>query len=426
MAAAYTTMEMPPGTVFPRYASDMIEEALGDSPVVLIHGPRQCGKTTLARTIGEERGYDYYSFDDDAVWRAATNDPVGFVADLADRCVLDEVQRVPHLFSTLKLAIDRNRVPGRLLITGSSNILLMPTLSDSLAGRMSILHLHPLAQCEIHGQESGFLNALTAGSFKAQKYRRLGSALASLIVDGGYPAALARRTAHRRAAWYRDYVDTLVNRDVRDMSRIASLAALPRLMSLAASQTSRLINVSELSAPFHMSRPTIRDYMALLERVFLVETLDPWHNNRLSRLVKTPKLHLTDTGVACSVLGVSAASLWSDRELMGQMLETFVYQELRKQASWHGADVQFYHYRDKDQVEVDIVMEMEGRVVAGVEVKASSTITDADFRGLRKLQGICGKRFVVGVVLYDGEKSLSFGNGLYAVPVAALWEYPKR
>jgi predicted AAA+ superfamily ATPase len=209
---------------------------------------------------------------------------------------------------------------------------------------------------------------------------------------------------------------------VRDLARISALDALPRLLALAAAQTARLLNVADLAAPFQLSRPTIRDYVTLLERVFPLETLPPWHSNRLSRLVKTPKLHLGDTGLACALLGVDGAALAADRPLLGQLLETFVFQELRRHASWHEEPLAFFHYRDKDGAEVDIVMERGARALAGVEVKAAATVTTADFRGLRKLREAAGRRFAGGVVLYDGETSASFGDGLFAVPVRALWE----
>ncbi len=406
---------------YPRFAETRLIEALTDTPVVLIHGPRQCGKTTLAQAVGRRRGYTYFTFDDEVTCAAATADPMGFVTDLTGPAIFDEVQRVPGIFAALKSAVDRRRVPGRFLLTGSTNVLLVPALSDSLAGRMEILRLHPLAQCELAARAPRFLDAVLAGRFKSRKADRMGKALAERIAAGGYPAALARPTPRRRAAWYRDYIETLVQRDVRALARISSLDVLPRLLTLAASQTARLINVSDLAGPFQLSRPTIRDYVTLLERVFLLEELPPWHSNRLSRLIKAPKLHLCDTGIACALLGLDAAALWEDRATLGQLLETFVFQELRRQASWHEGEIRFHHYRDKDNAEVDIVLEGAGRV-AGVEVKASATVTAADFRGLRKLRDAAGKRFAAGVVLYDGETGASFGDGMYAVPIRTLWE----
>jgi hypothetical protein len=414
-------MPRKPATI-PRFLALRLREALADTPVVLIHGPRQSGKTTLARMVGEPRGYRYFSFDDEAARAAAERDPVGFVADLPGRVILDEVQRVPALFTALKTSVDRHRIPGRFILTGSANVLLVPKLADSLAGRMGILRLHPLAQCELAGRPPRFLDALFSGSFRTRTSERLGEALAERIVAGGYPAALARRRAARRAAWYRDYVETQVQRDVRDLSQVRSLDALPRLLALAAGYTARLLNVTDLAGPFQLTRQTIHDYVTLLERVFLLERLPPWHSNRLSRLIKTPKLHMGDTGLACALLGMDAQQLHRDRESLGPLLETFVLQELKREASWFPEPLSFFHFRDRDGVEVDIVLERGAGVLAGIEVKAAATVTDADFRGLRKLKQAAGKRFTKGIVLYDGEISASFGEGFYAVPIRRLWE----
>ena len=409
---------------FPRHAAPRLDEALEDSPVVLIHGPRQCGKTTLARLAGAPRGYDYVDFDDDVARHAAETDPAGFVAGLPRRIILDEVQRAPALFAALKREVDRRREAGRFLLTGSAQVLLVPALADSLAGRMQIVRLHPFSQSELRREPPGFLDALFAGAFATRRTGRLAGELAERIAAGGYPPALARRAGRRRAAWYRDYVDALVQRDVRDLARINALETLPRLLTLAASQTARLFNLADLAAPFQLSRPTIRDYVTLLERIFLLERLPPWHGNRLKRLVKTHKLHAGDTGLAAALLGVDAAALAADRKLLGQLLETFVFQELRRQASAHDTPHAFFHFRDRDRFEVDLVIERAGRTLAGVEVKAAATVTAADFRGLRKLRNAVGARFAAGVVLYDGEVCAGFGDGLYAAPVRMLWETP--
>lgn len=372
--------------------------------------------------VGEPRGYEYVSFDDDVARAAAEADPVGFVAGLPDKVILDEVQRVPGLFLALKSAIDRNRVPGRFLLTGSSNLMLLPQLSDSLAGRMELVRLHPLSQCELERHQPGFLDALFGATFATGSAPRLANELSRRIVSGGYPSALSRASAARRAAWYRDYLEAMIQKDVRDLARISSLEVLPRLLAACAAQTSRLFNVSELSAPFRLSRPTIRDYLTLLERTFLVELLSPWHTNRLSRLIKTPKLHLCDTGIASSLLRVTPSALEADRNLYGQLVETFVVQELGRQASSSGSPIAFYHMRDKDGVEVDLVLEGSGGKIAGVEVKAGATVGLRDFAALRKLEQASGERFACGAVLYDGETSAPFGNRLFALPIRSLWE----
>ena len=408
--------------LYPRFLNAALADAVTDTPVVLIHGPRQCGKTTLAQMFGKARGYTYFSFDDDVVADAARSDPAGFVADLPAKTILDEVQHVPELFSAVKIAVDRDRIPGRFILTGSANALLVPRLADSLAGRMEILRLHPLAQCELTASQPGFLDKLFNSGFPTRTGERLGGELAARIVAGGYPAALARSTHGRRAAWYRDYIGTLIQRDVQDLARIRNLDVMPRLLALAAGQTAQLRNISDLASPFQLSRPTIQEYATLLEAIFLIDILPPWHSNRLKRLVKKPKLHVGDTGVACSLLGLDSQSLSEDRQVLGHLVETFAFQELRRQVSWYPEDIRFYHFRDRDDYEVDIILEKTGQRIVGIELKASATVTGKDFRGLRKLKAATGPRFARGVVLYDGETCAPFGDNFHAVPIRALWE----
>lgn len=406
---------------YPRFIQPRLDDALGDSPVVLIHGPRQCGKSTLA-LAQTEHGYTYFTFDDDVTRASADADPIGFVDDLPDRSILDEVQRVPRIFTTLKARVDRSRTPGRYLLTGSSNVLLLPSLADSLAGRMEILRLHPLSQSELASSPSGFLENLFERRFRMSNWPRLGIDLAARITAGGYPAALIRPTHRRRATWYRDYAETVTDRDVREMTRIRTLDVLPRLLKAVSGQTARLMNVSELAGPFEVTRQTINDYIALLERVFLIDRLPAWHTNRLSRLVKSPKLHIGDTGLGCALLGLDTDALIGDRAAYGQLTESFVFQELRRLASWAETPIEFSHFRDKDGVEVDLVLERGSRELAGIEVKAGATVTSSDFRGLRKLRDIVGARFRAGVVLYDGATVAGFADDMFAVPIRALWE----
>lgn len=436
-------------TFYPRYLTQHLIEALEDSPVVLIHGPRQCGKTTLAQmicapkylqqennsvtkalqdnlaTIKRIPEYEYINFDDDIVRQTAKTDPMGFVAGLPEHVILDEAQRVPEIFTALKMQVDRRRVPGRFVLTGSANVLLNPKLLDSLAGRLQMIKLYPLAQCELENQPpNGFLDALFGNGFKIRSTERLGKNLGERIVAGGYPVALELPVGRRRTNWYNNYVVSQLQRDLSDFTRIATLDFLPQLLALSASQTAGLFNISGLASLLQLSRHTVSNYVKLLEISFLLERLPPWHSNRQSRLVKTPKIHIGDTGLACALLKASTESLMADRSLLGQILETFVFNELKRQASWHDDSMSFYHYRDRDRREVDIVIERGPGAIAGIEVKASGTVTKTDLRGLRRLKEITGSRFVGGVVLYDGEVSAGFGDGLYAVPLRMLWEGP--
>jgi len=407
---------------YPRLLQPRLEEALDDTPVVLIHGPRQCGKTTLAKKVGDLRGYTYLSFDDVNLVAAAKADPIGFVDRLADRVILDEIQHVPELFSSIKHAVDRERSPGRFLLTGSANVLLLPKLSDSLAGRIDIIHLHPLSRCEIESSGNGLLEQLFRGEFEVGVLEKLGSKLAEYVVEGGFPEPHQRKSARRKSQWYANYVETLVQRDIRDLARISNLEAMPKLLQLAAHQSAQLLNKQTLASPFQMSRQTVDSYFTLLQNVFLVDLLPAWHSNRGKRLIKTPKVHMSDTGLASALLGLSVDQLDSDRTMLGHLLESFIYNELRRQASWSDSDIKFYHFRDKDQYEVDIVMEQHGGGVVAVEVKAAATVTEKDFRGLKRLQSMVGSPWKMGIVFFDGEIPLSFGDDLIAMPISGLWD----
>ncbi len=406
-------------TLYRRLAEPALAAALADTPVVLIHGPRQCGKTTLALQVGRRRRYRYYTFDDATTLAAARADITGFVARLEKRAILDEVQHVPELFAALKPVIDANRNSVRYILTGSSNILLIPRLSDSLAGRMEILRLHPLSQVELERVPATFLETLFGDTHSFPHNGRLGKNLVERIVRGGYPV-VQKRTPRRRESWYANYIETLIQRDIQDLSHIGNLDALPKLLALAAGQTARLANLSELASAFELSRPTIRNYLTLVERLFLIDYLQPWFTNRAKRLIKTPKLHFGDTGLACSLLRCSATELHEQRELLGQLLETFIFGELSKQTGTHPERIALYHLRDKDGYEADIVLQCGARY-AGIEIKAASSVSEGDFKGLRRMRELLGKRFHVGIVLYDGEHLLAFGEGFLAVPISALW-----
>lgn len=289
---------------------------------------------------------------------------------------------------------------------------------------MEILRLYPLSQVELERAPPTFLHILFSEAQPFSHNGRLGKDLAERIVRGGYPV-VQKRTPKRREDWYANYIETLIQRDVRDLARIGSLDALPKLLTLAASQTARLANLSELAAAFELSRPTIRTYFTLIERLFLVEFLQPWFSNRVKRLIKTPKPHFGDTGLACNLLRCSAAELNDQRELLGQLLETFVFGEIEKQASAHPERIALHHLRDKDGYEVDIVLQ-RGTRYAGIEIKAASSVSEGDFRGLKRLREIMGTRFHTGIVFYDGEHVLPFGDCFLAVPLSALRARTRR
>jgi uncharacterized protein len=399
-------------------------DALEDRPVALLVGPRQSGKSTLALSLASDaHRARYLTFDDPPTLAAAAGDPVGFLGGLTGDVVLDEVQLVPELFRPLKAAVDRERRPGRFLLTGSAQVLLLPRLSESLAGRMEVLTLWPLAQSETLGNAGSFVDALfTAGPLAprataptdAEEIRRL-------IVLGGFPEVRTLRTPQRRDAWFASYVTTILQRDVRDIANVDGLVTMPALLSLLAARSAGLLNASELSRSAGIKLTTLNRYLALLETVFLVRRVPAWSANLGKRLVKSPKLHFVDSGLAAHLVGLDEEGLAASPLQFGALLETFVVGELHKTLGWSDIRARLFHFRSSDRREVDIVLEdPRGRIV-GIEVRASSTPSQADFAGLRFLQELAGQRFVRGVVLHLGGAALPFGDRLEALPMTALW-----
>lgn len=406
----------------PRLIEARLLDSIADTPVTLVHGPRQSGKTTFVRAVGQPLGYRYVTFDDDVQVEAAVDDPIGFVERLGPRAILDEVQRVPHLFTSIKAAIDRDRAPGRFIMTGSANVLMVPALADSLAGRIGMLRLHPLAQAELHGSTAPFIDDLFANGFRASRTERLGRELTEMVATGGYPEAIARATQHRRAEWLRAHAETQIQRDVKDLAQIRSLDIEPRLLALTSALTAQLLNVTNLARTLGVARPTIDEHLTLLENIFVLDRLPAWHTNRVKRIARTPKLHVGDSGMAAALGDRDTSQLEADRPYFGRLLETFVFQELRRQASWHEHRTQFSHFRDDQQFEVDIVLERGSHLVAGVEVKAAASVNPRDFAGLRKFRAAAGEAFVCGVILFDGELGYRVEENLWALPIRTLWE----
>ncbi|MDK1376400.1 MULTISPECIES: ATP-binding protein [unclassified Sinorhizobium] len=403
-----------------RKAHPVVETALADTRVVLIAGPRQAGKTTLARQFsGSDRAY--VTLDDAGALNAAKTDPVGFIRGL-NRAVIDEVQRAPELILAIKESVDRQDAPGRFLLTGSANLATVPAIADSLAGRMAVVPLLPFAQSELRSTPGQLLDRLFAGEEpETGDGTVFGDDLLETVLRGGYPEVLRRATPARRVAWLEDYVALILDRDVRDIANIDQLDRLPRLLDVLAEHAGQLVNHSSFGAALGLSSVTAQKYVAILERLFLVRTLTPWSNNRLSRLIKTPKLHFLDTGLLASLREEEADVLRENRTRFGALLESFVVSELLKLASWSERRLSFSHYRTKDKDEVDVVIEdRRGRIV-GIEVKASATVKAEDFRGLRQLQEAVGDRFVRGLVLHDHDRVTPFGEKLQAAPLSILW-----
>ena len=409
-----------------RHLTEQLLQALGDTPAVLINGARQTGKSTLAQLPElEKQGRQYLTFDDPGVLAAAKQDPNGFIAGLTVPVTLDEVQHVPELFPAIKMAIDRKREPGRFLLTGSANVLLLPELSESLAGRMELLTLWPFSQGEINGVKEGFVDALfskqpgwASGKTKKNLQR---DELFEKVLAGGYPRAIARNTGARRKAWFQSYLTTILQRDVRDLTNIADVTAVPRLLSVVAARAGGLLNFADLSRTLALPQTTLKRYFALLEATFLVQLLRPWSSNLGQRVIQTPKVYLDDTGLLAHLLGLTVERLKMDGTLAGGVLENFVLMELRKQSAWSETQPEFYFWRTASGQEVDIVLEDSAGRLVGIEIKAGATLGGSDVKGLQAMASAAGKRWVRGVVLYTGNEVIPFAANLHGLPMSQLW-----
>jgi len=338
------------------------------------------------------------------------------MAGLQRPVVIDEVQRVPDLLLAIKQTVDRDNTPGQFLLTGSSHVLTLPQLADSLAGRMDILQLRPFSQGELEGRDETFLDDL----FHEASFLP-GTNSCVDVMDraqkGGYPEVQDRDDASRRDAWFRAYLHSMTERDIRDLAQVDRLPELPRVLQILGSYAGGLVNFAQLSRDTAIPQTTLKRYIALLEAVFLIEQLPAWAASQVSRLIKAPKLYVTDSGLLTYLLGSGNVEFGRNR---GAIYETFVLMELRKLASYSKRKPSFYHYRTASGLEVDFVLE-SGTDLVGVEAKASATVGPNDFKGLHALRESVGDRFRRGVVLYLGQEVVPFARDLHAVPVSRLW-----
>jgi uncharacterized protein len=402
--------------MYPRYAADRARMILADTPVLGLIGPRQSGKTTLAQQLEPNRRY--ITLDDPNTLAAALADPVGTIRRL-DTVIIDEIQRAPALMLAIKQSVDADRRPGRFLVTGSANIVTARGIQDSMAGRIENLRLLPLSQDELANQgPAHFLDQIFADDAFAPI--KIDDTIVERVLAGGYPEVIARPNGRRRRDWLAGYINVLAERDLPDIATIERAADVPRFFNLLATLNGQLINASAMGARLKIDRKTALRYLGLAEQLFIVRSLPAWSSNALKRLVKAPKLHFIDTGLAAALRGVTPERIAADRTAFGSLLESFVLSELEKQSGWSEGRYAFSHFRDKDGVEVDIIAEDEAGRIVGIEVKASATVTASDFAGLTRLSLAAGE-FVAGVVLYDGSEPLSFGEKMQALPMATLW-----
>jgi uncharacterized protein len=406
-----------------RRVRKQILEASADSRVTMIVGPRQAGKTTLVRELAAGAlPMSYVTLDEAGARRAAADDPVGFVAGLDRPVAIDEVQRVPELLLEIKRVVDRDQRPGQFLLTGSARVLSLPGVADALVGRVEVVTLWPLSQAEIMESSLNLVDRLFAGDPPKIDGAPIGrDAWLGPALAGGFPEARERTEGRRRDAWFSSYLETLVERDIRDLAEIRALDEVPALLTLVASRSTAPLNVASLAGELRISEASVRRYLALLDATFVVLRVPAWRRNLGRRATAAPKYQIVDSGLAAHVLSLDRRRLAVDEALAGGLLEGFVRMELVKQASWGEARPSIFHFRTRaGQREVDAVLERRGGQLVGVEVKAAATLAPRDFRGLEELRDTRDD-FAAGVVMYAGERTLPFGDRMWALPVSALW-----
>lgn len=417
------TSSASPLPFLPRGIADTVAEALGSARVVALLGARQAGKSTLARmlTARPEFGAEYLTLDDEPVRSLALGDPMGFVAGLGRRTVIDEVQRAPDLLLAIKSRVDRDTSPGQFLLTGSANLRRIPAVGDALPGRIDYLTLWPFTQGELGGRPEELLGRLFAGDVPRISGAPVGRReYLERLLAGGFPEARSR-TGSARRRFFDSYVASIVERDVADASRVRDPTTVGTVLRLVAARSGGLARYDSLARDAGIDGKTAKAHVDVLERLFLVRVRRAWHTNLGQRQVKAPKLYVTDPGLLAALIGADERRAAKDGGFAGALLETFVATELERQASWSPEPLSFWHYRNGER-EVDVVIERPSGEVVGIEVKTGATVHPRDFSGLLHMRERLGERLAAGLVLYAGERTLPFGERLWAVPLCALWE----
>lgn len=407
---------------YKRWQQHAIERALQTRRVLLISGARQCGKTTLAKELKTSEDVNYLTLDDPATRRVAESDPRGFVQHYGKTLVIDEVQRVPDLISAIKIKVDEDTRAGQYLLTGSVNLQSSPGVRESLAGRIRKIRLRPLSQGEILETSPDFLDRAFKRDFgrSGQTYDR--NAMIDISFRGGFPEVLPFDDAERKL-WHRDYLDALLDHDLRDIANIQRRDAMFELVRVLAAWSGKFMDVSAIGAGLSISRPTVETYINALEALYMVERVSPWTYTDYGRVGNRSKLFMTDSGLMSSVLGWNRDQVRMDADRSEKLVETFMFNEIAALADASYGRYDLFHYRDREKREIDFLVGREDGALLGIEVKAGSAIGRSDFKNLKWFgENISGDREFTGIVLYSGEFAGSMGDGLWAVPFSAIWE----
>ena len=408
--------------LYPRWQKSSINKGMKTRRVLLLNGARQCGKTTLARQLAIKDAL-YRTLDDLALRQLAENDPHGFVKHTHRMLIIDEIQRVPTLLSAIKMVVDENTRPGQYLLTGSANIQSLPSVQESLAGRIRKIRLRPLSQGEIlHAHPSFLENAFKLAFSKKNKSKYDRKEMLHIALRGGFPEAI-KLGMNDRQQWHNDYITALLERDLSDIARITHHNAMQELVHTLAAWSGKLMDISSISSGLAIRRPTIESYINALESLYLVERVYPWTHTDYERVGKQTKLYMLDSGLMAAILHWQMAQVELDSDRSGKLIETFIFNELAAQIDTHEGKYKLFHYRDREQREIDFLIEREDQALLGIEIKAGSSISTSDFKHLKWFKdNIAKKRLFIGIVLYSGEYAGSMGSNLWAIPFDAVWK----
>jgi len=402
-----------------RQIKTRILDALKDTPVIIVNGPRQSGKSTLVKNVLAGEVFNYYTFDDATTLSAAKRDPQGFIEGLIGVSIIDEVQMVPEILKAIKLTVDNDRTPGRFILTGSADIMALPGISESLTGRMELITLWPFSQSELKNEKETFAELLFK---KPEQLIRQATPMSKLqlarkVIAGGYPEIQRRDSDRRRNAWFESYLSGILQRDIRELAQLDRLATIPDLLTHIAARMGSTVNYSELSRTSGIPNTSLKRYLTHLEHIFLIKKLHPWSGNISKTLVKSPKYVITDAGLSSFLLGLENAEELESSRHFGPLLESFVVMELIKQLSWSEVKYKIYHFRSHSGNEIDIVLQDNKSRITGIEVKLSSSVGRSDFKGLVSLKEELGEKFHKGIILYSGTQTIPFEDSIFALPL---------
>jgi predicted AAA+ superfamily ATPase len=406
--------------LYARWQKNNIEEAIKTRRVLLLSGPRQCGKTTLAKQL-VTKSIVYRTLDNAAIRTLAESDPHSFVEHTHQMLIIDEVQRAPALLSAIKIVVDENTRPGQFLLTGSANIQSLPSMQESLAGRVRKIRLRPLSQGELSGAAPIFLDKAFEQTFVQNHSTYLNrKTMLEMAFRGGFPEAIKLNDKDRQQ-WHRDYISALLERDLKDIARIHQHHAMQELVSILAGWSSKFMDIAAISSGLSIRRPTIESYINALETLYIVERIQPWTRTDYERVGKQTKLYMTDSGLMASILRWRKTQVELDADRIGKLIETFIFNELAALVDVSNSKYELFHYRDRERREIDFIIERDDQALLGIEIKAASSISAADFKHLKWFRdNIAKNRLFIGIVLYAGELAGKMGENLWAVPFSAL------